>query len=105
MSNTRYSFGYTDPRVLLMNPHSYDGLGDTLMFADPNHFAYAMTTEQLRAAWLIYFGDRVVTTEDIRALHDPDAFYIAKALYDREQLHEAFQFDSMYHKYRLRAEA
>ena len=53
---SRYSFGWTDPRGLFgNNPYGAEGFGEVPIASD--HFSRDMTVDQLKAAWLIVFGD------------------------------------------------
>ena len=69
---------------------------------DPVHFANNMTTEQLRAAWTLQFGDRAVSTEQLS--EDQDTLCIAQVLYKRGQLIEQRRLETYSHCYALKPE-
>ena len=72
------------------------------MEENPDHFAKDLTTEQLRAAWLLEYGDRVVPLEQIAA--NTDMYHIGRQLYSRGQLYEEKQMDTWSQCYYLTRE-
>ena len=61
---------------------------------DNKHFSTHMSTEQLRAAWLLEYGDRMVPLH--RLVESKDMYDIGRQLYARGQLNEEkrFEYDS-----------
>lgn len=98
----RYQFGWSDPRALA--PGSFVEVDVSLkdMPMDPTHFANTMTTEQLRAAWTLQYGDRAVSTEQLS--DDPDMLSIAQVLFKRGQLIEQRRLETYSHCYALKPE-
>ena len=72
------------------------------MQEDPNHFAKSLTTEQLRAAWLLEYGDRMVPLHDLS--ENEDMYNIGRQLYARGQLYEEKRFDADSQCYYLKRE-
>jgi hypothetical protein len=60
MSN-RYSFGVTDPRIMTFADRFED-----VRTIVVDHYAQDMTDEQLKAAWILVYGDRPVTFSEIK---------------------------------------
>lgn len=96
----RYSFGYTDPRGVFGSTLGSSGFGEISMISD--HFSRGMTADQLKAAWLIQFGDRPVSYAEIRGLEDEDIFRIGQELYHRMMLLEQKDFSSYSNIYVLK---
>ena len=74
--SSRYVFGWSDPRGVYSSvryPTRFEHL--PMMLTAPN-FATDMTNEQLRAAWIIYFGTEEIRFEDMQK-GDPDEFSVA----------------------------
>ena len=69
---------------------------------DGEHFSAALTTEQLRAAWLLEYGDRMVPLHDLS--ENEDMYNIGRQLYARGQLYEEKRFDSYSQYYYLKRE-
>lgn len=72
------------------------------MQEDPNHFAKGLTTEQLRAAWLLEYGDRMVPL--LALAESEDMYNIGRQLYARGQLYEEKQMDTWSQCYYLKRE-
>ena len=64
----RYHFGYTDPRGVFGSPTAvaYASRFEELPTVVIGHFARDMTNDQLKAAWLLMYGDRPITFEEIK---------------------------------------
>ena len=96
----RYQFGWSDPRA-----GSFAEVGVSLkdIPMPAFHFALDMTTEQLRAAWTLQFGDRAVSTNTL--MDDPDMLCIGQTLYQRGQLLEQRRIETYSHCYALKPDA
>jgi len=57
----RYQFGWTYPRIMAF-AYRFE---DVKILVVP-HFAQDMTDEQLKAAWLLVYGDRPITFHEIK---------------------------------------
>ncbi len=57
----RYDFGWNDPRVM-----NWAGRFEDLPFIVQGHYARDMTSDQLKAAWLLVYGDRPITFHEIK---------------------------------------
>lgn len=57
----RYSFGWTDPRMLGFGERFED-----IHVVVVDHFARDMTDEQLKAAWLLAYGNRPVSFFELK---------------------------------------
>ena len=71
----RYHFGWSDPRGVYQDYSARRFEHLPMMLTAPN-FATDMTDEQLRAAWIIYFGTGELRFEDMQK-RDPDEFSVA----------------------------
>lgn len=69
---------------------------------DDKHFSAALTTEQLRAAWLLEYGDRMVPLRDLS--ENEDMYKIGRQLYARGQLIAEKQFGTYSQCYYLTRE-
>ena len=75
----RYHFGWSDPRGAYQD---YSARGfEHIRIVNPN-FATDMTNEQLRAAWIIYFGTGELRFEDFQK-REPDEFCVAMECWRR----------------------
>ena len=98
----RYEFGWSDPRKPGVYQKVYLSLKDMSM-SIVKHFAHDMTTEQLRAAWKLQFGDRSVGTDTLA--QDQDMLCIGQILYQRGQLLEQRRLETYSHCYALKPDA
>ena len=94
----RYAFGWSDPRAGVP-PISLKDMPMPVV----KHFAHDMTTEQLRAAWTLAYGDRAVSTDTLS--QDPDMLCIGQTLYQRGQLIEQRRLETYSHCYALKPDA
>ena len=64
----RYSFGYADPRGVFGSATTiaYAARFGVLPTVVMGHYARDMTNDQLKAAWVLVYGDRPVTFEEIK---------------------------------------
>lgn len=63
----RYQFGWNDPRA-----RNFTTCFEEIQGMAYPHFASDMTCEQLKAAWLLMFGDRPVNFEEVKRKWDAD---------------------------------
>lgn len=82
--------------------HGYSEIRMEGVPVDNKHFSTHMSTEQLRAAWLLEYGDRLVPLH--RLAENEDMYIIGRQLYARGQLNEEKQFDTYYQCYYLKRE-
>ena len=98
----RYDFGWSDPRSGYGGTHGYGEIRMEGVPVDNKHFSTHMSTEQLRAAWLLEYGDRLVPL--FRLAENKDMYNIGRQLYARGQLNEEKQFDTYSQCYYLTRE-
>ena len=72
---SRFAFGWSDLRGAYQDYSARRFEHLPMMLTAPN-FATDMTNEQLRAAWIIYFGTEEIRFEDMQK-GDPDEFSVA----------------------------
>lgn len=58
----RYEFGWTDPRTTI-----FVSRFEELKTVVVGHFARDMTNDQLKAAWLLLYGDRPITFYELKS--------------------------------------
>lgn len=57
----RYSFGWNDPRML-RHMQSFEEIPTVVM----GHYARDMTNDQLKAAWVLVYGDRPISFHELK---------------------------------------
>ena len=97
----RYNFNWIDPRMMTFA----DRFEDVKTILHP-HYAQDMTDEQLKAAWILVYGDRPVTFNEIKqkwALDEiGDDMRVAQETHLRGLLLSQHDFASIYNIYILK---
>lgn len=97
----RYDFGWNDPRTLRF-AEKFEEL--KIVFVD--HYAQKMTTDQLKAAWLLEYGDRPITFHELKQKwatdETGDMMQIAQELHARGMLLSQHDFSSISEIYVLK---
>jgi hypothetical protein len=100
-AKNRYSFGATDPRIMTFA----DRFEDVKTIVYP-HYAQDMTDEQLKAAWILVYGDRPVTFSEIKQKwaedETGDDMRVAQETHDRGMLLTQHDFASYANIYILK---
>lgn len=97
----RYAVGWSDYRGGIGAPP--ESMFATEIPVMKDHFSTHMSTEQLRAAWLLEYGDRVVPLFTLA--EDGDMYNIGRQLYARGQLYEERRPDLASQCYYLKRES
>jgi len=63
----RYTFGWNDPRAV-----SLAGRFEDIRIIFVDHFARDMTNDQLKAAWILAYGDRPITFYELKRRWETD---------------------------------
>lgn len=99
--STRYSFGATDPRVFNWSERFED-----LRTIVHGHYARDMTNDQLKAAWILVYGDRPISFHEIKQKwtedETGDTMRVAQETHMRGLLLSQHDFSSMNEIYILK---
>lgn len=78
----RYIFGWSDPRGIYGTIDSFPRSFEDVRMLQKHTFATDMTDEQLRAAWIIYFGTDGIDWRSVQD-HEIDEFCVAFECWQR----------------------
>ena len=101
-STGKYEFGWSDPRAVRKAASFKD-----LVYPLDMHFCVEMTDDQLKAAWLLHYGDRPITFIEISRRSDSieggvDELRIALEAHSRGLLISQHDFSSFSEIYVLK---
>jgi hypothetical protein len=100
-ATNRYDFGWTDPRVLNWSEKFEDI--QTIVI---NHFARDMTDDQLKASWILVYGDRPISFHEIKQKwaedETGDTMRVAQETHRRGLLLSQHDFNSINNIYILK---
>jgi hypothetical protein len=97
----RYQFGWNDPRA-----QDFTEKFEDVKVLVHGHFAQGMTSDQLKAAWILVYGDRPITFYEIRKKwaedETGDAMRVAQETHLRGLLISQHDFNSYANIYILK---